>query len=70
MAEDLNPITLELLDELKKIKKDQNFIMHVFSCATAIEDQEEILDFIKHGDDVDYETVSVLAMHLADEREK
>lgn len=64
-----NELAVKLGKKLKEIYDNDAFIIEVMSNVTHPEDQQKVLDFIEAGDDVDDETVSVLAMDLADERE-
>lgn len=66
----MDDLAVVLGKKLKKIYDNDNFIIEVLSNADNPEDQKTIIDFIDAGEDVDDETVSVLAMDLADAREK
>ena len=68
-----NPITQDLINALKKIEAyDDMFIPGVMACVENVEDQEVILDFLKHGSEQGYEvtdeTVTMLAIYLDQER--
>ena len=70
-----NPVTKRLVEELQKIPHyDHYFILGVLAYTEEIEDQQEILDFIDHGpsygEEVTAETVTMLAIYLAEEREE
>lgn len=52
----------------KSIYDNKEFIIEVLSYADNPEAQQTIIDFIDAGEDVDDETISVLAMDLADAR--
>ena len=63
----------QLLDELKKVKaNDDFFIPYVMACLEDTEDQETMLDFLLHGEEMGHEvsdeTVSMLATYLDQER--
>jgi len=61
-------LAVKLGKKLKEIYDNDNFIIEVLSYADNPVDQQIILDFIENGEDVDDETISVLAMELADKR--
>ena len=62
----MDDLAVALGKRLKKIYDNDNFIIEVLTYADNPEDQITIIDFIDAGEDVDDETVSVLAMNLAD----
>lgn len=64
-----NELTIKLGKKLKEVYDNDDFILAVLAEATNPEDQLTILDFIETGEDVTDETISVLAMDLADARE-
>lgn len=69
----MNDITKELLSALGEIKAyDDLFIPSIMACLETPEDQEVMLDFLKHGRDhgheVSDETVTMLAIYLNQER--
>lgn len=64
-----NELTIKLGKKLKEVYDNDDFILAVLAEATNPEDQKTILDFIETGEDVTDETISVLAMDLADARE-
>ncbi len=61
-------IAQELCTELIKIyNNDKHAVLATLSCVIDYEeDVKELLQFIKEGDEVDEETVSVLALDIAD----
>lgn len=61
-------IGLELAKKLKTVYDNDNFILGVLTYADNEEDQKKIIEFIDKGQDVDDETVMVLAMDLSDAR--
>ena len=66
---DQKTITEELITELKMIDAyDDLFIPGVMVCMNSIEDQEEVLDFLRQGKKLGYEvtdeTVTMLAIYL------
>ena len=74
MIDHTNPVTKKLVKELQNIPHyDDYFILGILAHAEEIEDQEEIIDFITHGpeygEEVTAETVTMLAIYLAEERE-
>ena len=68
-----NQTTNELLKELRKIDAyDAEFIPVVMSYLDNEEDQEVVLDFIrngaKYGQEVSYDTITMLSIYLDEER--
>lgn len=63
-----NELAIKLGKKLKEIYDNEAFIIEVLAYADNSEDQQTILDFIETGEDVTDETISVLAMDLADAR--
>lgn len=64
----MDELVVVLGKKLKSIYDNKEFIIEVLSNADNPEDQQTIIDFIDAGEDVDDETISVLAMDLADAR--
>ena len=60
---------VEFVSKLIDIWDDREFITSMISIAEHDDDKRKIIDFIDAGIDVDVETVSVLALDLADERD-
>lgn len=58
----------ELAIELKKIYPDKEFITAVLADTDNEEDRNTMLDFIRSNENVTDETVSVLAIKLANAR--
>lgn len=62
-------IAQELCSELIKICDDDHMVVAILSCVSDYEeDVKELLDFIKTGNDIDQETVSVAALDIQDRR--
>jgi hypothetical protein len=57
-------VTEELIQRLRKIYDDRDFILGILTYADNDTDRQKIIDFIDAGIDVDDETVSVLAIEL------
>lgn len=64
-----NELAVKLGKKLKEIYDNEAFIVEVLTYTNNPDDQQTILDFIETGEDVTDETISVLAMDLADARE-
>lgn len=63
-------LQIKLVKKLRQVYDDDNFVLGVLCDVwESPEDQQTVIDFIDAGDDVDDETVSVLAMDLGDARE-
>lgn len=60
----LSYITTQLINELQKLFDDEEFITGILVYADNEDDRETILEFIKKGEDVTVETVTVLALEL------
>ena len=59
-----------LVEKLKNISQDQEFILSIINLAGHGEDRREVIAFIDDGIDVTYENVLLLALTLYEEREK
>lgn len=68
MKSTLSPVTLELIEELTKLFNDKEFIDGMLAYAATESDRKVLLDYIREGEDVDIETVTVLAIHLSNSR--
>ena len=67
--QDAQDTAVEFVSKLIDIWDDREFITSMISIAEHDDDKRKIIDFIDAGIDVDVETVSVLALDLADERD-
>ena len=63
-------IESQLSARLKRIFDDKEFIMGMLVFAYDDEDRQFLIDYIDAGDDVNIETVSVLALNLCDRRDE
>ena len=66
--ESITDTAVEFVNKLIDIWDDREFIILMLSIAEHDDDKRTIIEFIDAGIDVDVETVSVLALDLADER--
>ena len=66
--QDAQDTAVEFVSKLIDIWDDREFITSMISIAEHDDDKRTIIEFIDAGIDVDVETVSVLALDLADER--
>ena len=64
----ISEIEIEFASKLAEIWDDREFIIGMLSIVEHNDDMSRIIDFIDAGVDVDVETVIVLALDLADER--
>ena len=64
--ESITDTAVEFVNKLIDIWDDREFIISMLSIAEHDDDKRKIIDFIDAG--IDVETVSVLALDLADER--
>lgn len=65
-----NNIDTTLVTALKKVYDDREFIIGVLSRTQHDDDKKKILNFIEVGEEVDDETVMVMAIELNRERKK
>ncbi len=63
-------LAVKLGKKLKEIYNNNDFVSTILTYADNEEMQQAILDFIEAGEDVSEETISVLAMDLADKQEE
>ena len=61
--------TQNLISELRNIFDDDEFVRGILTFADNEEDRTTLLKFIQAGDDVDIETVCVMAVELSNARE-
>ena len=54
----------ELIAMLKEVHHNKDFVVGVVSAATHEEDQREIIEFIRKGEEVTTENILLLAIHL------
>lgn len=59
-----------LVEKLKNISQDKEFILSIINLAWHVEDRRKVIAFIDDGIDVTYENVLLLALTLYEEREK
>lgn len=59
-------IACELVKRLRVLFDDREFFLAILSYADTDSDRQAIIDFIDAGDDVDVETVTVMALDLND----
>ena len=57
-----------LFDELKKFHPDKDFVGGVISNVKTVEEQQKVINYIRHGDDVTIENIILLSLHLKNER--
>ena len=67
--QDAQDTAVEFVSKLIDIWDDREFVISMLSIAEHDDDKRTIIEFIDAGIDVDVETVSVLALDLADERD-
>lgn len=60
----------QLVEKLKTISEDQEFLLSVINAAWHTEDRKKMIAFIDDGEDVTYENVILLALTLYEEREE
>ena len=57
-----------LIDKLKTISDDREFILSVINSAKCIDDRKTIIDFIDNSENATYENVLLLALTLYEEK--
>lgn len=60
----------QLVNKLKTISEDREFILSVINSARHTDDRKAVIEYIDNGEDVSYENVILLALTLYEEREK
>ncbi|HAX84163.1 MAG TPA: hypothetical protein DCY15_06850 [Ruminococcaceae bacterium] len=65
-----NELSRKLVIEMKKFSEDKDFIAGVLLDVENDEDKAALLDFIKKGEDVNYEQIILNALWLSKQREK
>lgn len=60
----------QLVNKLKTISEDREFILSVINSARHTDDRKAVIEYIDNGKDVSYENVILLALTLYEEREK
>ena len=60
----------ELIEKLKTVSEDREFLLSVINLALHIEDRKAIINYLDTAEDVTYENVLLLALTLYEEREK
>lgn len=65
-----NKLSKELIDELKKISEDKEFISGVLLDVENDEDKLTLLEYIRKGEDVDYSQIILNSLWLYQQREE
>ena len=60
--------TNKLVELLKKISTDEEFILGTIVYAENEEEQQQIIDYIETGKDVSYENIVLLSLYLENKR--
>ena len=58
----------ELIEKLKTISCDKEFLLSVVNHAKHIDDRKAIIDYIDNGEDVTYENLILLSITLGRKR--
>ena len=67
-GQDMKATTEKLVQHLRQLFDDDEFVMGMLVYVSGLEDCRKLLDFIEKDEDVDVETVTVLALDLYDSR--
>ena len=54
----------ELIEKLKTVSEDKEFLLSIINHARHIEDRKLLIDYIDNGEDVAYESLILLAITL------
>ena len=65
-----NKLSKELIDELKKISEDKEFIAGVLLDVENDEDKLTLLEYIRKGEDVNYSQIILNSLWLYQQREE
>lgn len=65
-----NELSRELVIEIKKFSEGKDFIAGVLLDVENDEDKATLLDYIKNGEDVNYEQIILNSLWLSQQREK
>ena len=63
-------VTLELIEELKRFSRDDDYILGTLADSPYDEDRQLIIDYIKKGKDVSYENVILFSLEVGQKRRK
>ena len=63
-------ITLELIELLSTFSQDDDYILGALAESPYDEDRQLIIDYIKNGEDVNYENVILFSLEVGLQREK
>lgn len=63
-------LSKKLIDEIKKISEDEEFVVGVFANVYNDEDKKTLLEYIEKGEDVNYEQVILNSVWLGQQRDK
>lgn len=58
----------ELIEKLKSISTDRDFVLAIINIARTVEDRKEIIHFIGDGDDATDENTILFALALKEAR--
>ncbi len=61
-------ITDKLVELLKKISTDEEFILGTIVYEENEEEQQQIIDYIENGEDVSYENIVLFSLYLENKR--
>ena len=63
-------IKSKLIEKLKTVSEDKDFLVGVISNAKHNDDREAIIEYIDKGEEVTYEQILLLSVWLSRERKK
>ena len=62
--------TLELIEKLRQLSTDDDYILGVLADSEFDEDRQLIIDFIDKGQNVNYESVILFSLEVGQERDR
>ena len=62
--------TLELIEKLRQLSTDDDYILGVLVDSEFDEDRQLIIDFIDKGQNVNYESVILFSLEVGQERDR
>ena len=62
--------TLELIEKLRQLSTDDDYILGVLVDSEFDEDRQLIIDFIDRGQNVNYESVILFSLEVGQERDR
>lgn len=68
--EEKEKIKKELIEKLKTISEDRDFLLSVINSVKRTEDRKAVIEYINKGENVTYEQLILLALTIYENREE